>query len=259
MILAHLSWPEIEFARSRVCVVPLGATEQHGPHLPMYTDAAIVSAIAARVEQRLPDDVLLAPVQAVGYSPHHAHFGCLSLDLVSYMEVIKGLCRSFAAMGFRRVLLLNGHGGNDVPCRAALCEMKVELPELKVVLASYWTLATEEFGRIRSSPAGGMNHACEMEASVMLALHPEQVHMERARDDGPLTRSGAATYGVPDMLRPVPYFMARNFDETTESGTVGAPSHASAEKGVLFLDAAVDASCALVKAFAAGELDLGKS
>ena len=60
MILAHLSWPEIEFARSRVCVVPLGALEQHGPHLPMGTDAAIASAIAERVEQQLPDDVLLA-------------------------------------------------------------------------------------------------------------------------------------------------------------------------------------------------------
>lgn len=264
MILAHLSWPEIEFARSRVCVVPLGAAEQHGPHLPMGTDTAIASAIAARVEQRLPDDVLLAPVQAVGYSPHHAHFGCLSLDLAGYMEVIKGLGRSFAAMGFRRVLLLNGHGGNDVPCRAALCEMKVELPELKVVLASYWTLAAEAFGRIRTSPAGGMNHACEMETSVMLALHPEQVHMERARDDGPMTRRGeetmqSAIHRVPDMLRPAPYFMVRNFDETTGSGTVGSPSHASAEKGVLFLDAAVDASCALVKAFAAGELDLAKS
>jgi len=225
----------------------------------MGTDTAIASEIAARMEQRLPADVLLAPVQAVGYSPHHAHFGCLSLDLVSYMEVIKGLCRSFAAMGFRRVLLLNGHGGNDVPCRAALCEMKVELPELKVVLASYWALAAEAFGGIRTSPAGGMNHACEMETSVMLALHPEQVRMERARDDGPFTRSRGATYGVPDMLRPAPYFMVRNFDETTESGTIGAPSHASAEKGVLFLDAAVDASCALVKAFAAGELDLVKS
>jgi creatinine amidohydrolase len=268
MILAQLSWPEIEFAQSRVCVVPLGSLEQHGPHLPMWTDTAIASEIASRIERRLPDDVVLAPALPFGYSPHHAQFGCVSLDLASYMSVIKDVCRSFTSMGFRRVLLLNGHGGNDVPCRAALSEMKVEAPELRVLLASYWTLAAEAFGRIRTSPSGGMNHACEMESSIMLALHPEQARMMRAKDDGPLTwrkedkaenLPQSAIHRVPDMLRPAPYFMVRNFDEISNTGTVGSPSHASAEKGVLFLDAAVEATYTLVTAFAAGELDFVKS
>ncbi|HEX5285279.1 MAG TPA: creatininase family protein [Bryocella sp.] len=264
MILAQLSWPEIESTRSRVCVVPLGSLEQHGPHLPLWTDTAIVSAIASRIEQRLADDVLLAPTQPVGYSPHHSHFGCLSLDMEGYMAVIKGLCRSFAAMGFHRVLLLNGHGGNEVPCRAALCEIKVEIPELRVVLASYWALAAEAFGRIRTSPPGGMNHACEMESSVMLALYPEQVNLAAAQDDGPLGRGDQQRFDslppsplrrLPDMLRAQPYYMVRNFDELSATGTVGSPSHASREKGDQFLNAAVDAVAALVQAFAAGNLD----
>ncbi len=244
--------------------MPLGSLEQHGPHLPLWTDTAIVSGIASRIEQRLPDEVVLAPTQPVGYSPHHAYFGCVSLDLASYMAVIKDLCRSFAAMGFHRVLLLNGHGGNDVPCRAALCETKVEIPDLRVVLASYWTLAAEAFGRIRTSPPGGMNHACEMESSIMLALHPDQVNLSAAQDDGPLGRGYQQRFDalppsplrrVPDMLRAQPYYMVRNFDELSATGTVGSPSHANREKGDLFLNAAVDAVAALVQAFAAGDLD----
>lgn len=254
MILEQLSWPEIETARSRVCLVPLGSLEQHGPHLPLWTDTAIVSEIARRVEQRLPSQVLLAPAQRIGYSPHHARFGCVSLDLAVYMGLIGGLCRSLAAMGFRRILLLNGHGGNDVPCRAAMCGLKTELPKLSIALASYWTLAAEAFSRIRTSPRGGMGHACEMETSIMLALHPDQVKLERAKDDGTAGQTG---YRLLDMLRPQPYYMVRNFDELSASGTVGHPSHASAEKGVQFLDAAVEAVCSLVAAFAAGELEFG--
>ena len=243
--------------------MPLGALEQHGPHLPLWTDTAIVSEIARVIEQRLPGEVLLSPAQPVGYSPHHARFGCMSLDLASYMALIRSLCRSLADMGFRRILLLNGHGGNDVPCRAAMCELKVEFPEVRIVFASYWTLAAEAFGRIRSSPPGGMGHACEMETSIMLALHPQQVVLSDARDDGPLMRGSersgdrprSAIHQISDMLRPQPYYMVRNFDELSATGTVGMPSHASSEKGALFLDAAAEAVSRLVTAFAAGDLD----
>jgi creatinine amidohydrolase len=266
MILNHLSWPELQSALSRVCVVPLGSLEQHGLHLPLWTDTAIVSELARRLERRLPDEVLLAPAQPVGYSPHHARFGCVSLDLASYMALIQNLCRSLAAMGFRRILLLNGHGGNDVPCRAAMCGLKVESPDLSIVFASYWTLAAEAFARIRTSPPGGMGHACEMETSVMLALHPEQVRLAGAKDDGPVVCSGAesadvapsALSRIPDMLRAQPYYMVRNFDELSATGTLGSPSHASVEKGALFLDAALEAVCGFVKAFAAGELDFSR-
>ena len=254
MILDRLSWPEIESVRSRVCIAPLGSLEQHGPHLPLWTDTAIVSEIARRVEQRLPEQVVLAPAQPFGYSPHHARFGCVSLGLAAYMELIVSLCRSFHVMGFQRIFFLNGHGGNDVPCRAAMCRLKAELPDLRVTFASYWTLAAPAFGRIRTSPAGGMGHACEMETSIMLALYPDQVNLARAKDDGTAGQTG---YRLLDMLRPQPYYMVRNFDELSSTGTLGQPSHASAEKGTQFLDAAVEAVSNLVVAFASGELEFG--
>lgn len=235
-------------------MLPLGSLEQHGPHLPLWTDTAIVSEIARRVERRMAEQVLLLPPQPVGHSPHHACFGCLSLDVPAYMAVIRNLCRSLSAMGFEKVLLLNGHGGNDAPCRAALCELKAELPALRVVFASYWTLAADVFARIRTSGPGGMGHACEMETSIMLALYPEQVRISEMRDDGPVTRPIEGRR-IPDMLHGQPYYMVRNFDELSGTGTVGSPSQASAEKGTLFLDAAVDAVGELVRAFSAGELD----
>ncbi len=254
MILAQLAWPEIESARALVCVTPLGSLEQHGPHLPLWTDTAIISEIARRVERQLPERVVLAPAQPIGHSPHHARFGCVSLDMAAYMELIGGVCRSLVAMGFRRILLLNGHGGNDVPCRAAMGALKKEMPAVRVALASYWTLAVEAFSRIRTSAPGGMGHACEMETSIMLVLHPDQVDLARATDDG--TR-GETGYRLLDMQRPQPYYMVHNFDELSATGTLGQPSRASAEKGARFLEAAVEAVCGLVTAFAAGELEFG--
>jgi creatinine amidohydrolase/Fe(II)-dependent formamide hydrolase-like protein len=105
-----------------------------------------------------------------------------------------------------------------------------------------------------------------METSIMLALHPEQVRLASAKDDGPVMRSGAESAGVPrpalhripDMLRAQPYYMVRNFDELSATGTLGSPSHASVKKGALFLDAALEAVYGLVKAFAAGELEFSR-
>ncbi len=248
MLLEGLRWTQLRGLAGRVFVAPLGATEQHGLHLPLATDAIIVSEIARRVEARMPDQIVLAPVQWLGHSPHHAHFGCLSLNLGPYMEMIQGLCRSMEAMGARKIFLFNGHGGNDAPCRAALSELKRQLPHLQVALASYWTLAGEAFSRIRTSPPGGMGHACEMETSILLALRPGLVKLDEAVDDGTFQESNR--YRVLDMLRPQPYFMVRDFHELSESGTLGMPSHATTEKGEQFLAAAADAVAQFLGEFA---------
>ena len=247
MLLEQLRWPELKSVADRVFVVPLGSLEQHGLHLPLATDTAIISEIARRVEARLADRIVLTPAQWLGHSPHHAHFGCVSLDLRPYMDLIAGVCRSIAGMGARKIFLLNGHGGNDAPCRAVLCELKKEMPELQVAFASYWTLAAEAMSRIRTSPRGGMGHACEMETSVMLAVDPERVKIDDAADGGTFRESG---YRLLDMLRPQPYYMVRDFHELSGTGTVGMPSHATAEKGERFLAAATDAVMQFLRDFA---------
>jgi creatinine amidohydrolase len=212
--------------------------EQHGKHLPVFTDSMIVGQVADRVEELRSDKIVLLPVQWLGHSPHHRRFGCVSLDLMPYIEMIRGMCRSLVAIGARRILLLNGHGGNDVPCKGALRELKSEfenLHDLYIAYATYWNLAAAEFQQIRESPEGGMGHACEMETSILLAKHPQHVDMSKAVRGGPSEERGFHTI---DMLKGEPFFMINEFDEFSDTGVIGMPDFASAEKGTRFLEAA---------------------
>lgn len=241
MLLEELKWTELKSLTEHLFLVPLGSLEQHGPHLPLNTDTVIVSEIARRVEAQLSDKIALTPTQWVGHSPHHSHFGCISLDVRPYMDLIGGICRSLIEMGARKIFLLNGHGGNDIPCKAALRELKTEFRRhtgLHIGLASYWNLAAGSIAELRESPRGGLGHACEMETSIMLALAPERVSMKEAVDDGPFRQESRR---ILDMLHPQPYYLVREFHEISDSGTLGMPSFASAEKGERLLNAITDA------------------
>src|SRR5437660_11154726 len=130
MHLANFAWPELKEVplSGLVVVAPLGSFEQHGPHLPFTTDTDIVTAIAEAVEHSLPEKVLLLPCLWIGHSTHHMHFpGTLAIPQMHYIKVIQDLCRSILSMGATRILLLNGHGGSDIPVRTALREVKTEL------------------------------------------------------------------------------------------------------------------------------------
>jgi len=238
MQLANARWPDLSTLSNRIFVVPLGSLEQHGRHLPVFTDSLIISHIANRVEELCGDRLVTLPVQWLGHSPHHRRFGCVSLDLLPYVEMIRGICRSLVSIGARKILLLNGHGGNDIPCKAALRELKTEfesIRDLYIVYATYWNLASTEFTAIRDSPPGGMGHACEMETSIMLARHPDLVDLSKAVRGGPSEEHG---YKTIDMLQGEPYFMIAEFDEFSESGVIGMPDFADPEKGQRFLEAA---------------------
>ena len=250
MRLELLKWPELQSAAGKVFVLPLGSIEQHGHHLPLVTDTAIVSEIAARVERSAPDEVVLLPTVWMGHSPHHEHFGSISLDVRPYMDLLGSVCRSMVRIGARKIFLLNGHGGNDVPSRAAMREIKSEFRDvtgLYVVYATYWALAAAEFGQIRKSPRGGMGHACEMETSVMLSIRPETVDLERAVEGGPRDEGEFRTL---DMLRGQPYYIVNEFHELSDSGTIGQPQFSSAEQGQAFVDAAVQSVLRFIREIA---------
>ena len=238
MRLEHARWPELAALSDRIFVVPLASLEQHGRHLPVFTDSLITGHIADRVEQLCSEKIVMLPVQWLGHSPHHRRFGCVSLDLMPYVEMIRGICRSLIGIGATRILLLNGHGGNDIPCKAALRELKSEFEDRKdlyIAYATYWNLAAKEFQEIRESPAGGMGHACEMETSIILARHPELVAVDQIAPGGPSEERG---YKTIDMLQGEPYFLIAEFDELSENGAIGMPQFATAEKGERFLEAA---------------------
>jgi len=160
------------------------------------------------------------------------------------------MCRSLVAIGARRILLLNGHGGNDIPCKAALRELKTEfegLRDLYIAYAAYWNFAAAEFSEIRESPAGGMGHACEMETSILLNRHPDLVDMSKAVRGGPSEERGFRTI---DMLKSQPFFMINEFDEFSSSGVIGMPDFATSEKVARFLEAASQAVVRFLDEFA---------
>ena len=246
MRLEFARWPDLPALGKRIFVVPLGSLEQHGPHLPVFTDSLIISALANRVEEFRSDAIVSLPVQWLGHSPHHRRFGCVSLDLQPYVEMIRGICRSLVQMGARKILLLNGHGGNDIPCKSAQRELKSEFEELRdlyIVYAAYWNLAAENFKAIRSSPIGGMGHACEMETSILLAQDPGLVDMSRAAAGGPGSQTG---YRTIDMLQQPPFTLINEFDELSPTGVLGMPELATADKGAAFLASAAEAVVRLI-------------
>jgi creatinine amidohydrolase len=249
MRLDQFHWPQLGSATGQIFVAPLGSVEQHGPHLPVGTDTMIVSQVAARVEAALRDDIVLLPTMWLGHSPHHRRFGCLSLDFVPYMRMIQGICRSLVAIGAKKIFLLNGHGGNDIPCKAALRELKSEFqdrPDLYITYATYWNLAAKDFQQIRTSPAGGMGHSCEMETSVMLAVHADLVSPGPHEAGGPYRETGLRRV---DMLESQPYYIVNDFDEISHNGVIGLPEYADAQKGSRFLDAAANAAIAFIREF----------
>ena len=239
MLLKDMTSPEVKSLNFDKLIVlfPTGSFEQHGPHLPLTTDTDIVSAIAAAIERTMPDRVLLLPTLWPGLSTHHMHFpGTMDVPQMLYIQLIAELGKSMASMGAKKVFILNGHGGNDTPLRAALRELKTAVPETRFVFASYWTLAANTLREVRESEMGGMGHACEMETSVMLHLHPDRVHLERAVRDGP---THADPYRIADMQHARPVFFVNEFHEVTQSGVIGHPDLASPEKGERFFDGIV--------------------
>jgi creatinine amidohydrolase len=239
MLLENLTWPEVKKLKpaSKLVLFPLGSFEQHGPHLPLTTDTDIVTAVARGVEQERPKKILCLPTLWPGHSTHHLFFpGTLSVSQMPYIQLIIELCSSIMKMGARKVFLLNGHGGNDVPLRAALRELKTMFPKAQIVFASYWTLAHDTIKTVRESGMGGVGHACEMETSIMLHLHPNRVKARLGRRDGP---KHTDVYRKSDMQHGRPVYFVNEFHEVTETGTIGYPDLASAKKGKRFLDGIV--------------------
>jgi creatinine amidohydrolase len=199
-----------------------------------------VTAIAEAVEAGRRDRVLLLPTLWPGHSTHHLLFpGTLSIHQMNYIRIIVDLCGSIVGMGGRKLFLLNGHGGNDVPVRAAMREFKTKFGAVggpHTAFASYWSLAAQTIKQIRESGLGGISHAGEMETSIMLHLSPEEVRMDLAHRDGP---QHASPYRKADIQAAKPVYFVNEFHELSTTGVIGRPDLATAEKGKCFFDGIV--------------------
>lgn len=240
MLWQEQSWPRIREVDKRIpVVVPLGSLEQHGPHLPLIVDTLQVTAIAEAAERRLADRVLLLPTLWLGSSHHHLDFpGTVSLLPSLYSQVIESIALSILQAGFRRVVFLNGHGGNKVPVAQALSELVCgsEIAEdAYLALATWWELNPEAFRVGMETPA--VSHSCEYETSLVLALRPDLVRMDRARKTPMALDNEWVKTESPQSSRVSIY---RRFRRLTAPGSMGSPLSASAEKGKRLLAAVVE-------------------
>jgi creatinine amidohydrolase len=228
-------------ARDAVVIVPVGSTEQHGPHLPTQVDSLLVGEIARRAARRVKDTpIVVTPTVWSGLAEHHISLGgTLSLDFQTFFAVLRCLCRSLVRQGFSRILLLNGHGGNIAALTVVVNELAVEL-DRPIATTSYWPLAKDDFAAILERQKT-VRHACEAETSMLLALAPELVDMAKAENAvGPTERELAEVTGTEAAHR------WRSFKARTSHGAIGDPRVATAEKGERLLDAAAAAVARLV-------------
>lgn len=204
-----------------LCVIPIAAVEQHGPHMPTGTDTIICTAVAAALEARLPDQILLTPTLWLGASSHHLRLGgTLDAQLQTYISTLGDIAGSLLKDGYRRLLFLNGHGGNVDPLRVALRTIQPSWTDALLVGGSYWSVADNWLEESLEGDHTFVGHACEFETSLMLHLRPELV------DQDNLTTAGTL---VPDHIDGM--FVSRDMKQRTRAGFTGRPDLASAEKG----------------------------
>jgi creatinine amidohydrolase len=248
--LWELRWNEVAALdrHATLIIVPTGAIEQHGHHLPIDTDIYNSSQIALRAAERTREagvgPVLVAPPVWWGTSPHHlAYPGTISLRLETMSDVLVDICASLWRHGFYRILFLNGHGGNIGVLTATALRISEEIG-ISPAVASYWTLIKDTLVAIGESPKGGMGHACEMETSLQLHLRGERVAMDLAGPDMPRQLT---SFSCIDFREPGPVMIPWDFVRDSRTGAMGDPTKASAEKGRKIADAAVSRVFELAK------------
>lgn len=254
MFLQEMTWQEIDaLNRSTVVVATFGAMEQHGMHLPLETDALIGQEIARRLDKACDQRLLILPTQWLGLSLHHMSFsGTLTTSVETYLAMAFEILGSIARAGFRKILVINSHGGNVSALDLVLTKCRECYPRTRIVGVTYWNAAAGELSAIRESPLGGMGHACELETSLVLAIKPELVHSQRITADG---RQAVSEFAGKDMLKGGSITVSRHFSEISQYGVVGDPRTASAEKGEQFLSAIVHRLAILVNEIESGRID----
>jgi creatinine amidohydrolase len=213
-----------------LAVLPVGATEQHGPHLATGTDTLLAEHVATAATDRTRDIVL--PALAYGCSlGHTVHWpGTLSLEPSTMIALLVEVGRWTRASGFRKLVMVNGHATNEPPCQSAILQLRHELPDLRPRFVSIFDLSPQIAARYTEDAPDF--HANEAETSLLLHLAAEQAHLDRAVNEPDRTVGKVLQYAMPAVTR---------------SGVVGAPSGASAERGAALFEHLVEALAALLE------------
>lgn len=242
--LQEMTWPEIEqvLERTTTVLMPMGSTEQHGPHLPEGTDTYVPAHIAEGVARRTGVPIA-PPLWFTTCEQHMAFPGTISLRPTTLIALLRDVIGSLTRHGFRDFVLLNGHLGGARPALlSAADEIQLDLPGVKLHEVDLNAIAVEELRAIMDSDV--FPHAEELEAAQMLAIRPELVDMAQAVDVelGAGEWSALGPIGFPVTERAT----AAEFRARTPVGIIGQATRGTAEKGRAALDAQVERIAAFV-------------
>ncbi len=253
MSQSSVLWRELSYedlnelaARDAIVLLPIASMEQHGPHLPVGVDTILcenVCRVAAEaVTAAFP--VVVAPTLWCGMAEHHMNFGgTFTFDIPAYRTVLLALLRSIERAGFKRVVIVNGHGGNMSAMNAFLPDLQRELT-LAIRATTYFDLAVDT-ARLHLERQSSVMHACEMETSMMMVFAPGSVKHERlAEAVGPVFQDAK------DVLQPK-WQRFRSIREISANGVLGDARVASVEKGQKLVEACRDGLVAELRSWQA--------
>jgi creatinine amidohydrolase len=221
-----------------VVILPLGAVEQHGNHLPLGTDTLVAQAVSLAAAEADGDTVVMPPPW-YGFSPHHMRFpGSVTLRVETLMAVVEDVAASVVRHNFRRLLVVNGHGGNIGAIDVLASTLgNQHYGAARIATLTYFALARDAIAKLRKSKTGGMGHACEFETSMVQHIRPELVKIDRAETCYP---DPGSRYLTTDLLGSQAIRLYHDFGDLSPTGTLGDPSFASPEAGRAFFAAVVE-------------------
>jgi len=218
--------------RDPVVIVPTGSVEQHGPHCPMDVDIAGPFHMALATAQRVTEfPVLVAPPLWSGFTHYNMGFpGTISLRLETYQNLLADVLRSIYANCFPRIIVINGHGGNTAPNWAVTAQLSEE--DIFPITFSYWQAVREEMAQWAEADGESVGHGGEWETSLQLYLRPHLIDRQRmVADEFPNPYS--------EGLQHFAQYAERRRDTLRDTGVMGNPLVASAEKGERLFEAIV--------------------
>jgi len=239
ILLSKMTWLEVKnrLKETNIAIIPIGSIEQHGPALPLDTDTCIAYMVAKKVAEKTAKDIkpIVTPPIYFGFSDHHMNFpGTISISEDTLSNLITDVCKSLAHHGFKKMVIINGHGGNHAAIHMAMYRLKKEM-KIFIALVDIFNIVADVAKNIIQSP---IYHADDFETSIMMALE-QNVRKEKLIKE--VANTKIPKFIKIDFLASPPSIKIPVYlKEFTESGIIGDPTKASKEKGEKILEAIIE-------------------